>query len=92
MEVNKIKDVIIVERQQFDNKQAFKELPIQSTKDTVTFSPESLELSKYIDIVKGLPEKRDMDIEKLKSDIKNGIYPPPTIINGLTKLVGLLTV
>jgi hypothetical protein len=76
-----------IEKYQADVKEEVKDLPIQSN-DTVTFSPESLQFTKYVDMVKSLPDERQSVIDDFKERVKHGVYPPPEIIDGLTKLLG----
>lgn len=53
------------------NSHLYKKVPIQCKIDTITFSPESLLFSKYIDIVKFIPEERLGVVRKHKDDYKN---------------------
>lgn len=88
MDIKPINQVPVVERIESYNRHVVESQPIQTSNDTVTLSPESLQFSKYVEVVKSLPEERTELVEKFKQELKQGCYPPPTIIDGVTRLIG----
>ena len=77
MDIKPINQVPVVERIEIYDRRVIASQPIQTPTptDTVTLSPESLQFSKYVDVVKSIPEERTELVEKFKQELKQGCYP-----------------
>jgi len=56
--------------------------------DSITISAKSAETARYIADARVLPPLNEQTIQKLKTAISHGNYPPPALIEGLINLVG----
>lgn len=61
----------------------------ESVKDSVSLSEDGVSASQFVEITKRAPEVRSELVARLKSQVSSGNYPPPYIIEGLARLMGL---
>ncbi len=64
------------------------ETSTDSGNDSVEISPGALSAARLVDAVKSAPEVRPAAVQRLKSAVASGNYPPPAIIEGLARLIG----
>lgn len=56
--------------------------------DSISLSQEALAIEQHVKAVKNTPEVRPEVIQPLKAAVVSGHYPPPSIIDGLSKMIG----
>ena len=56
--------------------------------DSITISSQGARTAKYVADARVLPPLNEQTIQKLKTAIAHGSYPPPALIEGLINLVG----
>jgi anti-sigma28 factor (negative regulator of flagellin synthesis) len=68
--------------------------PVTSEKaaasDTVSLSKDALSVAQHVESVRNMEEVRPEKVEQFKSDVHRGLYPPPAIIEGLSRLMGAM--
>lgn len=57
--------------------------------DSVNLSEDAISAAKLVEVVKQAPEARAELVSRLKSQVSSGNYPPPYIIEGLARLMGI---
>lgn len=59
-----------------------------SQSDSITISSKSAQTAQYVADARVLPPLNEQTIQRLKTAISHGNYPPPALIEGLVNLVG----
>lgn len=62
----------------------------QQNQDTVSISPKALKVIDNISRLQNMPEVRPEKIDEFKGQVRDGIYPSPTIVDGFNRLIGNL--
>jgi len=62
--------------------------PVPAPSDQVNISEKGVLTAKYVAEVRAVAPLDTQTIKQLKADIARGVYPPPTLIEGLLNLVG----
>ena len=60
----------------------------QAASDSVTISSKGAQTAQYVAQARVLPPLNEQTIQRLKTAISHGSYPPPSLIEGLVNLVG----
>jgi len=56
--------------------------------DNVKISPNSLMVARLLDKVNAMPETRPQVVQEYYDKVSDGQYPPPLLVDGLSKLIG----
>lgn len=56
--------------------------------DSVAFSDDGLRFQRFLDKARAEPDVREDVVASFRERIANGSYPPPSITDGLTRLIG----
>jgi flagellar biosynthesis anti-sigma factor FlgM len=57
--------------------------------DKVEISSQGMYLSNLVNKVSSMPDVRENVVQDFKQQVSSGVYPPPSIIEGLTHLLGM---
>ena len=60
----------------------------QAASDSVTISSKGAQTAQYLAAARVLPPLDEQTIQRLKTAIAHGSYPPPSLIEGLVNLAG----
>ncbi len=62
----------------------------ENATDSVNISEGAVSAAQLVEIVRQAPEARTELVARLKSQVSKGNYPPPYIIEGLARLMGIV--
>lgn len=88
MEISKIGYTVTVKPSADVNRPGSNPIPTSETSDSVNLSQQAVAIDRYVGAVKSMPQIRSDVVENLHSNVSRGHYPPPSIVDGLTKMIG----